>query len=436
MRITRALFTLASSLILFGALAAPAQAAPVGTPWVIASTPTSLTLDWASKKGVSKYRVYYSTSLSGVASKKAKSKVVKGSAGTVSGLKANTMYCFQVAKKSGSSRSPRYCHSTMAQANKATAAPIGVSTFNICSVASGCAAWTASRENLVVQRIAESASHIVTIQEGSSRIGVLEARLEPLGFALASASKTEAVFYRTNSFEPTTHIVIEKECTWETETFNGDSSGWPTENGYHLDVNTNTGWWWNPSTYKWERDVEVCAGVPVEQPLAGNFRLGGNATATWATLRYKPTGKTYTFVSAHVSSGKSAANDRARAAETRNLVTSALALDTGRRVVFAGDFNSNRSRATDAPRIEFARYGITDTYQRSSSYKNARYNSYNGWDKKPRIGTLYGDHVDGIFAPANFGASHWQSMAKFSGSNYATPHPSDHNLVRVNVWLD
>ena len=434
MRITRALVTLTSSLILFGALAAPAQAAPVGTPWVVASTPTSLTLDWATKKGVSKYRIYYSTSFSGVTSKKAKSKVVKGSAGTVSGLKANTMYCFQVAKKSGSSRSPRYCHSTMAHANKSTAAPIGVSTFNICSVASGCAAWTASRENLVVQRIAESASSIVTIQEGSSRIGVLEARLEPLGFALASASKTEAVFYRTNTFEPETHTVIENVGDWETLTFDGDSSGWSTEDVFHWDETTGKYWEWNPSTGAWERKVR--AGVPVEQPLAGNFRLGGNATATWATLRYKPTGKTYTFVSAHVSSGKSAANDRARAAETRNLVTSALALDTGRRVVFAGDFNSNRSRATDAPRIEFARYGITDTYQRSSSYKNARYNSYNGWDKKPRIGTLYGDHVDGIFAPANFGASHWQSMAKFSGSNYATPHPSDHNLVRVNVWLD
>ncbi len=434
MRITRALVTLTSSLILFGALAAPAQAAPVGTPWVVASTPTSLTLDWATKKGVSKYRIYYSTSFSGVTSKKAKSKVVKGSAGTVSGLKANTMYCFQVAKKSGSSRSPRYCHSTMAHANKSTAAPIGVSTFNICSVASGCAAWTASRENLVVQRIAESASHIVTIQEGSRRIGVLEARLEPLGFALASSSGTEAVFYRTNSFEPETHTVIENVGDWETLTFDGDSSGWSTEDVFHWDENANYFWEWNPSTGAWERKVR--AGVPVEQPLAGDFRLGGNATATWATLRYKPTGKTYTFVSAHVSSGKSAANDRARAAETRNLVTFALPVDTGRRGGFCGGLQSERRRATDAPRIEFARYGITDTYQRSSSYKNARYNSYNGWDKTPRIGTLYGDHVDGIFAPANFGASHWQSMAKFSGSNYATPHPSDHNLVRVNVWLD
>lgn len=389
-----------------------------------------MTLDWPGSS--SGYRTYYATSYNGVKSRAAKSKKSKASKVTITGLRPGTMYCFQTARSSGANRSQRYCHSTMKVANRSRQTPVGVATFNVCGSAGGCGSWS-RRQDAIVQRIREAKVDVVTIQEGSRRVDALTRRLAPHGFALASSSNTEAVFFRSSKLSPALVPVKERQCTVATIHPTVDTSGWDTSVSPHQDA----GQWWyfDDRTQLWGREVETCRTVTVHVPDAGEFYLGGNATAAWARLRVKRTGKAYVFVSVHLTSGKSARNARQRGVETRRLVKKAKATAKHSTVVFGGDFNSHRNRPNDSPRIELAKAGYHDTYDRSARYSKNYINSYNGYEKRPVRGIKYGDHVDHVFVNAKTGADRWAVVAPVRGGRNVRPIASDHNLVRVTVLL-
>lgn len=365
-------------------------AGPGRAPWVTASSTTSITLDWPG--GSSGYRTFYAASY-GAVLKTSVSKKSTASKVRISGLRPGTMYCFQTARANGANRSQRYCHSTMRYKNKSGRSKVGVATFNVCGVASGCHGWS-GRAGAVVQRIREADADVVNIQEGHRVLADIEARLAPLGYALASASSTEGVFYRRSRLQPVLRPGTELVC-----------------------------------------DDDVCQDVPVALPAAGTFGLGGSATAAWAQLRVKKTGKTYVFVSAHLRAGKSAGDARQRDAETRRLISLARAEAGTRPIVVAGDLNSHRNRPNDSPRKRLEAAGLADAYDRSARYANAFINSYNGWKSKPVRGVKYGDHVDHVFLPAKAGADRWAVVAPVRGGKNVRPIASDHNLVRVTALL-
>lgn len=430
-RLLLAAFAPVLTVALIAGFVSPAAAASPGrAPWVTASSPTSMTLDWPGSS--SGYRTFYATSYNGVKSRGARSKKSRASKVKINGLRPGTMYCFQTARSSGADRSQRYCHSTMKVANRSRQTRLGVATFNVCGSAGRCRAWS-SREDAIVRRILEAEVDVVTIQEGSRRIEALSRRLATHGLRLASASSTEAVFYRSSRLTPALVSVKRRQCTVSTIHPTVDTSGWDTSVSPHQDA--GQWWYYDDQTQQWGREVETCRTVTVQVPDAGELRLGGNATAAWARLRVKRTGKAYVFVSAHLTSGKSAKNARQRGAETRRLVKKTKTVAKRSAVVFGGDFNSHRNRPNDSPRIELAKAGYHDTYDRSARYAKNYINSYNGYEVRPVRGVKYGDHVDHVFVNGRTGADRWAVVAPVRNGRNVRPIASDHNLVRVTVLL-
>lgn len=389
-----------------------------------------MTLDWPGSS--SGYRTFYATSYNGVKSKSAKSRRSKASQVKITGLRPGTMYCFQTARPSGAARSQRYCHSTMKVANQRRQTPVGVATFNVCGNAGGCRSWS-GRENAIVQRVLEAKVDVVNIQEGHRRVNALTGRLARHGFTLAATSGTEAVFYRAAKLAPVLVPVTERECTLTTVNPVEDTGTWDTTRP-HQDA-AGVWWFYDAQDQVWQREVEVCRNVTRQVPHVGQYGLGGNATAAWAKLRVKRTGKAYLFVSAHLTSGKSAKAARQRGSETRRLASRARATAARSPIVFAGDFNSHRNRPNDAPRIELAKAGFHDTYDRSAHYAKNYINSYNGYAKRPVRGIKYGDHVDHVFVDGRTGADRWAVVAPVRNGRNVGPIASDHHLVRVTVLL-
>lgn len=395
--IRRSVLVLLAAACLAAGLASPAEARPgqVDPPWVSASSPSSITLSWLAKAGATHYRVSYATSYSGVKASSARVRRTSGRQTSlrVSGLRSGTMYCFMVAAVSGSgtgARSQRHCKMTMRVANHTDRRTAGIVTFNLCARASGCHRWD-PRLSPIMKRIDESDADLVALQEASGRIEQLAAHLETRGFALASASGSEALFYRTSRFRLS--------------------------------------------------QKPVADGDPGElAPVAGTWTLSESGTAAWALLKETRTGHAVVVGSVHLKNGKTESASAVRRIETRRLVAKArfVARENGlprSRVVLAGDFNSTRNRPSDTPRWELEKYGWHDAYDRSASFTRPYLNSYNGWDTTPRRSVRYGDHVDRVFLSDAVGSTQWRVVVKVADGKYVTPVASDHSPVRVTLYL-
>lgn len=415
--------------LLLGAMSVPATAAGrIDRPWVTAASPTSVTLDWPGQ-GAGGYTVFYSRTYSGVTKKSALSRKRKASHLKVTGLRPDTMYCFQVAKADGSRRSQRYCHPTTKHSNKARSTRLGVVTYNVCSRARNCRGW-AGRETAVVGRILDAKADVVNLQEMHGRVAPLIKRLRPYGYKLAAASTAEAVFYRTSRLTVERHVA--QQCHWQVLIrFPEEVPAWKKGTIQRIGGIT---WRFSYQAKVWKGRQNYCS-APRETNLGGEVKLRRGATAAWATLRVKATGKRYTFVSAHLSHGKTADASRKRGIETSRLVKRMKRLATGTRVVYAGDVNSHRSRPRDSPRTQFAKVGYRDAYDRSSSFRKAYLSSFNGYERTPRRGSTYGEQIDRIFITDAMGASNWKVIAPTRHGRNQTPIGSDHYPVRVTVWL-
>lgn len=395
----------AATALLLTAMAGPALAKPAGVapPWVKASSTTSITLDWVGSKGAARYEVLYSTSYAGAMSSSAKSRKTSGNQSElkITGLKPATMYCFTVRGLAGSSkgsRAARHCKFTMRRENVRTLPTARVATYNICSAAGGCADTWESRKQAIVDRISDTAADVLALQESSGRIDDMQAALQPLGYALGSrVCGSEAVFYRTAVFEQV------------------DPLGPPvTKNGCRDKT----------------RQPQTGGG--------GSFYLANEADAAWARLVHRSTGLVYVFVSAHLTTGDSTTAEKSREVESRYLVQSIRNLTPAmstRRVIIAGDFNSHRNRNNDTPRRILNAAGWHDTYDRSATFVNPRYNSYTGYGTTPKTSNTYGDHVDHVFVQDPVGSTNWRVHQRFVNGRYATPVPSDHSPVGVTLFL-
>jgi endonuclease/exonuclease/phosphatase family metal-dependent hydrolase len=159
--------------------------------------------------------------------------------------------------------------------------------------------------------------------------------------------------------------------------------------------------------------------------------------AVWAEFRDKITRTVFIVVDAHLQPYKGKTRDDMRAAQTTVLLRKTAVINPSKYpVVYAGDFNSNKSNADqtrypggyDAPLQVFTAAGIVDTFDTATTFVNRTWNSSNQAVNPP---IKHSDHIDHIFVDPNITASQWKVVISLNGTNYATPFASDHNPIRA-----
>ena len=359
------------------AVAKPSQ---VGTVSFVKASTQSLTLRWHSVSGAKSYQIFRSTHPN-MAGAKIVSTPRKPWA-TVSGLATGKVYCFQVRARAGSSvgmRSAHTCKPTIRARAPLSGPAYSVMTFNACSDV--CGRWS-SRLPAALKMIKARHPDVLATQEAAYW------KSPPSGYSQAVYYRAKRLFYKSSRFKVAT------------------ASG--------------------------KRRV-------------GAITLSTSRFAVWAELVNRSTGKHIIFVSAHTTPELKAYAKRGR--EITNLLTRMKQINTaGRTVVYAGDFNSNKNRGTyseatgfgsqDTVGRTFAKAGYYDAYDLAASLKRPNWNSAAGFRRVPKVSRTWGDHVDHVYVvPQKARVWRWMNAALYSGSRYATPMPSDHSPVQVDLYL-
>ena len=164
--------------------------------------------------------------------------------------------------------------------------------------------------------------------------------------------------------------------------------------------------------------------------------------AVWAELRDEATRNDFIVVDAHLQPYKGKTNDDRRAAQTKILLSKVAAINPDKLlVVYAGDFNSNKSNAIqsrypggyDAPLKVFTAAGVPDTFVEAAAPVGASWNSANQAINPP---LKHGDHLDHIFADAPIVVDDWRVIVSIDSKGwYTKPFASDHNPVRTRLTI-
>lgn len=167
----------------------------------------------------------------------------------------------------------------------------------------------------------------------------------------------------------------------------------------------------------------------------GHWALGGGEYGAWQVLNNRVSGAKFLFVSTHLTPGASASNSSARQAETKSLLSQAGAKATAVSlpVVYAGDFNSDRTAAgPDAPGLIMAGSHLDDAKAVAQAYTNEKYDTYNNYLRTP---PAYGLAIDKIFVSTGVAAYSWREVLQLSGGKYIGTIPSDHNPLYALVVI-
>jgi endonuclease/exonuclease/phosphatase family metal-dependent hydrolase len=161
--------------------------------------------------------------------------------------------------------------------------------------------------------------------------------------------------------------------------------------------------------------------------------------AVWVQLRDRTTRTMFLVVDAHLQPYKGRTKDRMREAQTKKLISDLARANPNKYpVIYAGDFNSNKSNADqsrypggyDAPLKVFTAAGIPDAFDVGRTKVNAAWNSANQAINPP---LRHSDHVDHIFVDRAIKVVQFKVIVSLSGSSYAKPFATDHNPVRATV---
>ncbi len=353
----------------------------------VGGSTTALRLSWPRVKGATKYEIDVDDNIA-MSSPSTIKLAATGAARmgyTLSGLSPGKTYCVQIRGKRGKRnygpRSRRTCKPTVISRGPATGAPYRVMTYNVCSTAcKGRATSWKTRSGLATSLIKSQAPDVLAIQEHShgTTSPLLNSTLSST-YAATTYLSAKDLFYKRSRFS---------------------------------------------------------------LARTGSLSLTHSRYAVWAELIDKAESNRHViFVSAHLSSGKSAAADAARQSETSLLISGIEGINrNGLPVVYAGDFNSNKSRPTDGPRAVFNANGYYDAYDLAARLSRPNWNSaaaFSSAPAKPRKSYTWGDHVDHIWVrPGSSNVTGWSSPAVMKGKKYATPMPSDHKPVVVTVWIN
>lgn len=169
-----------------------------------------------------------------------------------------------------------------------------------------------------------------------------------------------------------------------------------------------------------------------EQLNGGSFSIGDGRDTTWASFKVKETGRVFYYVSVHLENGKG--NDSMRAREMdRMLGQMAQINDTGKPMIYAGDFNSGVHRGADSPGVKMRAAGFGDTFTMTKETLNGQINTSHTFSTDVLASTA---HVDHIWVSKEFDVESWAQLVRLAGGRYARPVVSDHNLLTAVVALD
>ena len=165
--------------------------------------------------------------------------------------------------------------------------------------------------------------------------------------------------------------------------------------------------------------------------------------AVWGQFRAWGTGTRFFVADAHLQPYKGKYNDDKRAAQTRVLISEIAKANTENLpVVYAGDYNSNKSNANqskyrngyDAPLAVFRAAGIPDSID-TVDPENAYFANWNTANQAKNPPLKHSDHVDHVFATPDIDVLEWRMLLRVSGDQYQVPFASDHNPVQVTMGI-
>lgn len=355
----------------------------------VGGSTNTLTISWPKVKKATKYEIdlddnYAMTSPS---TRRISATGASRMRYTITGLAAGRTYCVQVRGKKGKTygkRSRRTCKPTVIARGPASGPAYRVMTYNVCAQAckgkKGAAPWS-RRSALATRMVLSNSPDVVALQE------------HPRGAMSPLLTSTLSGTYAATAYASA------KELLYKRSRFTLADSG--------------------------------------------SLTLSRDKFAVWAELIDRAaSNRRVIFVSAHLSTGKSAASDTVRGVETSRLISGIEQINQRDvPVVFAGDFNSNKSRPNDAPRAAFNAKGYYDAYDLAAGLIRPNWNSaanFSSAPSPPRTSYKWGDHVDHVWVrPGSAYVAGWTSPAVMKSSNrYAHPMPSDHKPVVVSMWLN
>jgi hypothetical protein len=312
---------------------------------------------------------------------------------TPPGLTKGTTYYFRVRAKYGSTVS--YSAAQVSATVATSQQPVTVMTYNVLhSPADGTvlggqtvAPWDTQREPGVVSFIRQANPDVISIQEGGGWVTSVQGfggvrQVDSLAAALGpdySLANTEIPPSQHNYFRTGNYILFRN------------------------------------SSY-----AAVGAG--------GHWLLDNSTTAAYQMLQNTSTGAVFLFVAPHLLVGQGASYDLVRENETRTLVQLARGQAAGKRIIYAGDFNSylSRTHQNDGPGRVMSGAGAADSLLVAPSLANQKFNSANQYLRTPPQDSASIDH---IFAEPGVSFHTWSELLNLSQGQLVGVIPSDHNPV-------
>jgi hypothetical protein len=170
---------------------------------------------------------------------------------------------------------------------------------------------------------------------------------------------------------------------------------------------------------------------------AGNhIALGANRFAAYQEFRNLTTGARLLYLDTHLLVGSGRADDLAREAETKTLITfgSKLGRRRGIPVVYGGDFNSappsDKNFTLDGAGIAAREANLADALTVAQTRIHPTYNSANEYATTP---LRSGDDIDHLFTSPGVGVSMAEIEIDLRHGSFPGVIPSDHNPLVASL---
>lgn len=396
---------------------------------LIARNAGSLTIDWRPRGGAATYQVKYATNarLSGAAYASTRNTSLR-----LGGLKRNTTYWIKIRTKSSRGTTT----STFGAALKAktttgsVSVPIRAATYNI--LCANCATgypW-AHRRAAVVKAIKAQRLDVLGAQEASQGAtigadGKKKAQFADLVAMLGSDYKVTNK-YRYNCVKSTTRT----RCKYRNRGASHD-----------VRIIYHTG----RIALLRQGSLKFAAQMPGTK----------ERYAAWAELRQRSSGKRFFVINTHLDPGDDAAGATLRhdlrRDQTRELIALIRKRNTARLpVVILGDFKTSKhAMPNNAPYDVITRAGYLDplgnTHKSTVPARSAiverrigtEYNTKNNLAATaPKSAYINGSVIDYVYVSPRIRVSEWETVVDVDAAGrFTRKPPSDHNMVRVSVYL-
>ena len=389
----------------------------------------TLTVSWRGRAGASHYQVRYATNARFT---KARHASLKKTGVRLTKLKKGTRYWVQVRTRTAKGKATSaFSRAIRVSTTKAGShVPLRAATYNIlCANCSGSYPW-AKRRGKLVKAIKAQDLDVLGAQEASQGLtkgadGKRKAQFADLRALLGSRYRL------TNSYR-----------------YNCVKSTTPTRcKVKHRGASNATRIIYNRTRVKLLRQGSTQFRA---QDPARNKRF-----AVWAEFRQRSTGKRFFVVNTHLDpvsdTSGSTYHHKVRAAQARELVATIKKRNRSRLpVVILGDFKTSKyTKPSNAPYDVITRAGYRDplgnTYKSKTPSRSAtverrlgtEFNTMNHLKASaPKSAYINGSVIDYVFVSPRIRVAEWQTVVNITGSGrFAVKPPSDHNMVRVTLYL-